>query len=335
MKYPIFLLLLFSFQAFAIKGEYVDSRKAGFTCKLTLKARVEGEIREVICTGSFIGNKTFSTADHCLKDVKNQEILFNQKAVTEKAFFTCPDSETHYPVKDIFSFSDSGHSEYQDLGLLKVENEVSAPKVLIPDSSEEIETALNDSKNCFIAGYGLDNDNLYGVLKVAQLKNSENKPIDIHHLGSSYRIRLTKNFADHGDSGGPLYCETKRGMILIGATHGGLIGDTFSDTEKLNQSLDWVKYLTSKNNGSDEFFRKYQRIIENCESMALCLNKMKEVGVLTTQVNDVLQIFFAQTRTIRSEVTMGKDVAMTDLDSLWDVFSKQWDGNDCFKKLYP
>lgn len=335
MKWLLYLHLIISFSAFAIKGEYIQDHDLSSTCKLTFFVKQEGKILTGTCTGSFIGNKTFITAEHCYDDVATNQEMFKSQQLPQNSFFTCPGSDKKYVVKNLFPMKNSHLNELQDMAIIKVEDEVDAKSIALPKSSEEIETALKDTKNCYVSGYGLDNDEKYGVLKTARVTNLENHPKDIFSVGSSQRVRLRENYADHGDSGGPLYCETPTGTILMGVVHGGVKGVKFGDIEKINAALDWMAYHRDHVDSSEELFNQLMINTDLCHSLGKCSDAMKKISQLTSDADKIMMKLLKQSEEQRVEVLYGNEKSKVKLDDLWEEMIKEWQRNDCFKKLYP
>jgi hypothetical protein len=102
MKWVLYLQIIISFSAFAIKGEYTNDHDLPSTCKLTFFVKREGKILVGTCSGSFIGNKTFITAEHCYDDVVSNQEDFNSHELPQNSFFTCPGSEKNMSSKTYF-----------------------------------------------------------------------------------------------------------------------------------------------------------------------------------------------------------------------------------------
>jgi hypothetical protein len=335
MKWTLILTIFITYSAFGVKGEYVQHHDLSSTCKLTFFVKHEDKILTGTCTGSFIGNKTFITAEHCYDDVVTNQEKFKSQQLPEKSFFTCPGSEKKHVVKDFFPMKNSRLNELQDIALIKVEEDVEAKALALPKSHEEIEATLKNTENCYISGYGLDNDDKYGVLKTARVTNLENNPRDIFSVGSSQRVRLRENYADHGDSGGPLYCETPNGTVLIGVVHGGVKGVKFGDIEKVNAALEWIAYHRDHPDSKEELFHQLMVTTDMCHSLLECSEAMKNISLLTSDTDEIMKKLMKQTEDQRTEVLYGNEKSVVKLKDLWDEMLKEWQRNDCYKKLYP
>lgn len=335
MKGIAFILLIFSMPLWAVKGQYVEGHDLTSTCKLTFYVKQDNKILTGTCSASFIGNKTFVTAEHCYEDVSQNLQMVRSQEMNQGSFFTCPGSEKKYTASNLFPMKNSGLSELQDIAIIKVEEEVSVGPIKIPKSAEELETLLSDKQNCYISGYGLDNENKYGVLKTARITNIENKPLDIFSSGSRYRVRLRENYADHGDSGGPLYCEGKDGAVLIGVVHGGMKGAIFSDIEKLSVGLDWLNFHKNYDVKDEELFRKVVSTTDMCESLTRCSETLKKINELTADTDKVISVLLKQTGEIRAQIDYGGELNSVTLNDLWEEMIREWEKNNCFKKLYP
>jgi hypothetical protein len=335
MKALFFFSFFITTSVFAIKGETIEGHDLSSTCKLTFYVKQEAKVLVGTCTGSFLGNKTFITAEHCFEDVlKNQE-LNHKKELIQTSFFTCPGSDKKYEVKELFPMKNSGLEEQQDMALMKVTTDVEAKPISLPTSSDAMEEALKEKQNCYISGYGLDNDEKYGVLKTARLAEVDNRPLDLFNSGSSYRVRLSKNYADHGDSGGPLYCETTQGPVLIGVVHGGIKGIKFSDIEKLSISLEWITFHRDHVETNEDLFKLVNRSSSMCKSLQDCSDALKKINQLTADTDRIMAQLMKETQDQRAEILYHGEKSNVKLNDLWEEMIKQWEKNDCYKKLYP
>jgi V8-like Glu-specific endopeptidase len=331
----LFLLTLLSTSAFAVKGEYIQGHDLASTCILTFFVKKGEKVLTGTCSGSFIGNKTFVTAEHCYDEVAHNSEKFQSQQLPQKSFFTCPGSEKKYQVQNLFPMKNSRSSEWQDLALIKVEESVDAPPIQLPKSADEIENALKDKENCYMSGYGLDNEDKYGVLKTARVASLENSPKDLFSVGSTQRVRLRENYTDHGDSGGPLYCKTPNGTILIGAVHGGVKGVKFNDVEKINAALDWINYHKDNANSNEDTFQRVMINSDLCQNLIECSEAMKKLNALSGDVEKVMSKLIKKSDAYKMEVLLGGETLVVKMEEVWEEMIKQWEKNDCYKKLYP
>ena len=333
MRILLYLTVFVSTSVLAIKGETLLGHDLASTCKLTFYVKEGPKVMIGTCTGSFLGNKTFITAEHCFDDViKNQE-LNHKKELTQTSFFTCPGSDKKYDVKELFPMKNSGLDEQQDMALMKVSTEVDAQPISLPSSPEAMEEALKDKENCYISGYGLDNEEKYGVLKTARLAVVDNRPLDLFNSGSSHRVRLSKNYADHGDSGGPLYCETPQGPVLIGVVHGGIKGIKFSDIEKLSITLEWINFHRNNVETNEDLFKLVNRTSSMCKFLEECSEALKKINQLTADTDKIMNLLMKQTQDQRTEILYHGEKSDVKLKDLWEEMIKQWEKNDCYQKI--
>jgi hypothetical protein len=333
MKILLYLSVLVSTSVLAIKGETLLGHDLASTCKLTFYVKEGPKVMVGTCTGSFLGNKTFITAEHCFDDVFKNKELNHKKELSQTSFFTCPGSDKKYDVKELFPMKNSGLDEQQDMALMKVSTEVDAQPIALPSSPEAMEEALKDKDNCYISGYGLDNEEKYGVLKTARLADVNNRPLDLFNSGSSHRVRLSKNYADHGDSGGPLYCETPKGTVLIGVVHGGIKGIKFSDIEKLSISLEWINFHRNNVETNEDLFKLVNRTSSLCKSLEECSEALKKINQLTADTDKIMNLLMKQTQDQRTEILYHGEKSDVKLKDLWDEMIKQWEKNDCYQKI--
>jgi hypothetical protein len=331
----LFLCLFFSTSALAVKGDYVQGHDLNSTCRLTFFVKKGEKVLTGTCTGSFIGNKTFVTAEHCYDNVSVNSEKYQSQQLPQNSFFTCPGSEKKYQVKNLFPMKNSRLSEWQDLALIKVEESVDAQPLQLPKSSDEIESALKDKDNCYMSGYGLDNEEKYGILKTARVSSLENNPKDPFSVGSTQRVRLRENYPDHGDSGGPLYCKTPNGTILIGAVHGGVKGAKFNDVEKINAALEWINFHKDNEDSNEETFKRVMINSDLCQNLLECSEAMRKLNLLTDDVDKVMTKLIKQNADYKMELLRGGEKSVVKLELIWEELIKQWEQNSCYKKLYP
>ena len=335
MKILLLLTAFISTSVLAIRGETIQGHDLASTCKLTFYVKQDAKVLVGTCTGSFIGKKTFITAEHCFEDVAKNQELFHKKLIPDSSFFTCPGSDKKYEVQDLFPNKFSGLDEMQDMAIMKVKNDVDANPISLPKSPEAMELALIDKEHCYISGYGLDNEEKYGVLKTARLTQVDNRPLDLFNSGSRHRVRLSQNYADHGDSGGPLYCETDQGPVLIGVVHGGIQGTKFSDIEKLSITLDWISFHRDHGDKNEDMFKLVNRTGSMCKSLVECSEALKKINQLTTDTDKIMVQLMKQTQDQRTQILYGGEKSDVKLKDLWNEMIKQWEKNDCYNKLYP
>jgi Trypsin len=337
VKLYLILLFLISYPALAIKGEYADkSHELASTCKLVLKIfdPVKNKVLSGLCSSSFVGKKSFLTAAHCLSDT-NQALSDHKKGlVPEAPYFQCPQSETHYPLISTVDISSGGNGSDYDFGMIKVKDSPSIPEIRSPASTQEADELLQDMTKCFINGYGLDNEEKYGTLRAAQVIDLDTKPLS---LGSAPpMVRVKKNFGDHGDSGGPMYCNGKDGPVLIGVIHGKQKSSIqFSDIHRVDKVTDWLSYHRNNENSSNEKFAKIARLEETCQSIDECFAKLEGAAKLSKDMSLILKALNKNVRDVKSKAVAGNEVTQKELDKSWDEMIEVWEKQDCYKVLYP
>lgn len=174
-----------------------------------------------ICTGTLISKNMVMTATHCLESMKTNDIsvylgaqlpkdIENAKLLKISGWATHPNyqlvlDENEYPVTGL-----------NDIALIRLAKNAPASAKPVPILSDRV--SLPPNQPLLLAGYGLLNE--IGQLVYATELNYVHVPL----------VRVWDNFlitdqtggqgACSGDSGGPAYIETARGLIVVGVTRG-------------------------------------------------------------------------------------------------------------------
>lgn len=173
------------------------------------------------CTGTLISKNLVLTATHCLEymgeglvyvylGAKLPKKFDNRKLLKVKKWITHPDfkmvlDENEYPITGV-----------NDVALIRLEKTAPATATPVPILNSKV--PLSRGQSLLLAGYGL----------VQEIDT----PIDAEGL-NYVRVPLAKVWnsilvtdqtnaqgACSGDSGGPAYLETKKGLIVVGITRG-------------------------------------------------------------------------------------------------------------------
>lgn len=293
MKY-FFVYILIITNALAIKGVYTsDPEKVpdqacfiSFKSKTTLENIEKNNIPNCDgvwcpngCSGTYIGGVHLLTAKHCVESLES----------SKDAYVKCPNGEKVEIVENI-SPSNGVFEKNRDVGLLKLKNELSIAGMPIVENEDELDELMKTPENCYMAGYGLDNDNNWGKLLVAQTDKVKIDNVRYNWNIARHMMRLTGNYADHGDSGGTYYCEKDGKKILVGTFHGRGRFEEGVLVEKLHSIKPWVDYRTSPfGELDDDTFKSQKNIIDVCEGLQDCIVDLKELQSLGEDVSLILQ----------------------------------------------
>lgn len=337
LSFLTLFMLLFSFTALAVKGTYAPKEfELPQTCKLTISVEVDGQVRQGICTASFVGKKTFTTAEHCEKAVTENLFLLESKKVTEAPYFQCPGSEKKYSVSPTtYPMKDTRYPEHQDIALLKVEEDIPNLKAMsIPTSGGHIAKLLEDPTKCYINGYGQDNENKSGTLHAAQVVEWDAKPAGFFG-GSTEAFKLTKNYADHGDSGGPMYCFDGKNPVLVGVVHGGQNGGGFSTIEKFTKALDWINLVKDSEKPDVQKFNSILKIEDRCSAVDECFAKLNSTAKLSADMKKIFDKVFTNVKSIKNQMVKGENLEEKTIEEAWKSIDEEWKKNNCYNVLYP
>jgi V8-like Glu-specific endopeptidase len=323
MRKAVFLFLL-TLPVWAIKGKYADPKfQHESTCKIEFSTKIStGEVLPDMCTGSLLSSKVLITAEHCVNAIRTSEPTPIPKIV-------CANGEESLIEKTIQA-REAGLDEAQDLGFLELKTEIKAKTVKLFKTKEEEDAILEDKKSCYLAGYGKDNENNFGQLKVAAVDSVDLKPFSIGSY-SSQMFRLSGNRADGGDSGGPVYCFKDGQAYLVGIHQGGTTGMEYSNSERLNQIKDWLFGIQNKNYVEEDWWYKYYIHRNMCLSFMQCLETFKSAGDLTLKMEGIVRAILKTAQEIKTE----DQPTIEEMDRSWENMVDFWEKNKCFKRLYP
>lgn len=330
----LILGLLITGSAFGIEGKYASAEKElRSTCKLVFQVWDvdKKKIAAGICSSSFIGNKSFLTAEHCHDTVEQAQADYKNKLTKTQPYFQCPGSEKQYKVLQTQGFRTSGQAVAQDLGVMKVKEAINIRPVELPADAEEANELLAKNKDCFLSGYGYDNDQKYGTLKAASVDT-----VDVNK--NSPKATIRGNLGVHGDSGGPVYCITDRGPVVVGVIQGGLRGIRATDVDKITTSLTWLVHgRNSKKTvlDSDKEVSLYEDITETCESVNQCRDKMVEAHKLTKDLEAVIKKLNEQVEVLGVKIKDPEGPGRVQLEKTWKDLVAVWEKEGCYKVIYP
>lgn len=269
MKRLILLSLFITAPLYAIKGEYASSEfELPQSCRLTIPITQNGEEKWGLCSGTYVGNKTFVTAEHCHKYI----IQSSTSGAKELPYFQCPGIEKKFPLnlEALYPMRDTKHKERLDIAIIKVEEDIDGLRpMILPTSKEEVEELIAKNENCYINGYGIDNDNKSGTLRAAKTVNIS-KSTSIIYQTSTQSMTLRENYTQNGDSGGAMYCINSSGeKIFVGVSDAGK--KDFSTVEKISSILDWINNAKSSDTFDSEKFNALLEVQNSCVDLSKCI----------------------------------------------------------------
>jgi len=327
----IYLIYFLSLNAWAIKGQYASQEHENqASCKISFQFKnSKGTISKGICSASLISSKVLTVVEHCLGDIESNFNDSRSKLVpTPKAI--CGGEEIE--ITSTSHLSDMGFDQ-TDVGFLELATESTKKPFDIPFNVADYLKLLEDPHDCYLNGYGLDNDNKYGVLKSAAIKKlSTETPISINLERTSDFFQVSGNVPDHGDSGGGVFCERDQKNYLIGVISGVDPGATLKNIEKLEKLLFLLQHIQSHNKIDKEFFVSLEHHQRLCDNVAKCKTRM-EIGHLSLDVSAVVKKmdhFFEDLKKRPGTSMEYKEIQKAN-DKLIEFYNDQ----DCYRRLYP
>lgn len=335
MRAILFLCIFIPTSVFAVKGEYADEQfELKSSCKLKFFAEQAGEILSGTCTASYMGNKSFVTAEHCQDSLIRSFMLSSRENGPEKPYVICDGGEK-IPLTRSDKLDGNSLDYAQDIAFFKTESDPKVSPIKMASSTEQVNDMMENNE-CYFNGYGLDNDDKHGELRAAKVKSFNAKVFSLFGGSNPFMFEIGGgNTADHGDSGGPVYCLNDKGEpIHMGVIHGNEKGSSYTKVERVTQSPELVQFYLNNENPNMDMIKKGIRVKTMCEDMLKCSNAMKELGGLSSDVGDIVSVLSKQTSSIFTNIVQGENVELQTIDQLWDELYKFWDTQDCYDKLY-
>lgn len=320
----IILLLIYSY-AWAIKGEYASKEfENEASCKIYYELKSpEGKILKGTCSASLLSSKILMTADHCLGDI-NQNLSSASEDQIAPAKVICGEEEIE--IKKTTRLREGGF-DFQDIGLIELKKESHKKPFQIPENKTMYQELLQKNENCYLNGYGLDNDQKYGQLRAAKVTKLDSTPLNIY--SSSTVFKVNGNVPDHGDSGGGVYCQVGEKNYLVGVIVGGILGSPSKDIEKIDSLFYWLQYIQKNNQINKELMSSVNHYFTLCRSIDQCVKLMKGPGELTLNVMKAIKKM--------NEFYTDKYL-LSDYDQIQIMNSEMvdfWNEQNCFNRLYP
>jgi hypothetical protein len=330
-----------SLPLFAIKGKYSENNSESI-CKLSFEVPCEKDKTRYckgICTATYIGNKKIISADHCRHSIewsiKTELLCDNSNPVTV--------IKSHQFPKNSFDTS-------QDVALFDLESEPINKKtnknlksMKIPVSSKHTNELLSHPESCFIAGYGLDNDEKFGTLRTSKVDKLQKDNVLRTNNGFSYysakeQVELQGNYADSGDSGGPVYCKNEQGeFVLVAINQGSTKGLDLSYAEKVSAISEWVNFHLGSHSDQTDIFTMFKKQSRMCNSILYCLEELDQVSTTSKEILNVIRVLAKDLakenlRYTDIEKNISSDEVLVKLEEIneqWSLIHKQ-----CFDILY-
>ncbi|WP_413582127.1 S1 family peptidase [Bdellovibrio sp. HCB288] len=230
-----------------INGKSVDrdSTVANATVALML---ADGDRIRTVCTGTLVSKDLVVTAGHCVEPIYSgyeMVVSFGPETYTSKNegdlreidraisydYLTPPVGESH--TRSI--------NELRDVALIKLRT--SAPKWAVPVPILGSEAGLRMGQSVLLAGFGRTNEFVSAMSTLLQSTHVDIVSVEDRKI----TVDQSKGTgACWGDSGGPAFLETDRGLVVIGATSGSAYGSVDCHTKVVYASLPGFKEFLQK-----------------------------------------------------------------------------------------
>ncbi|XGC81271.1 trypsin-like serine protease [Bdellovibrio bacteriovorus] len=203
-----------------IGGQAAKETEAVTSSTVSLLVNVDGNLTP-FCTGILISKNLVLTAQHCFATTAEQQIVVSfgtsiPKNMEDGTLREVESFVLHAKYKTIYDKNGFPVSALNDVALIKLAE--FAPESALPAPILDEGIALNEGQELLLSGFGL---------------TYELKP-RVYATGMNYvRVPLAKTIdtilvtdqtsakgACFGDSGGPAFLETSKGLIVVGITRG-------------------------------------------------------------------------------------------------------------------
>lgn len=203
-----------------IGGEKATASDAVTASTVSLMMGYKGKLYS-FCTGTLISEDLILTAAHCLHSVSDNQVFvaFGEVLPTELSdpnLQEVVDWTTHPEYRVVRDATGAMISARNDVALVKLAQAAPEQAIVVPILEESV--ALVPGESLLLAGYGLEKE----IGERIPAKGLNFVRVPLAKLWESILVTDQNNAkgACNGDSGGPAYLETKKGLVVVGITRG-------------------------------------------------------------------------------------------------------------------
>lgn len=174
-----------------------------------------------ICTGTLISKNLILTASHCVEQMEAEDISISfgtqlPTDFTNAKLVKVTSLKTHPDFKMIFDENEEPITGQNDIALLRIEQ--NAPDTARPVPVLTDKRPLPPGQSLLLAGFGLVNE-IGDPVYATELNYTY---VPLARVQDNFLITDQTNAkgACSGDSGGPAYVETAKGLVVVGVTRG-------------------------------------------------------------------------------------------------------------------
>jgi secreted trypsin-like serine protease len=189
---------------------------------------VDADRTKSFCTGTLVSKDLVVTAAHCVEPLLSGyqvQVSFGSETYSSKNEGELREIERAYTYEMLYpshGMTDAMRTinDLKDVALVKLLT--SAPKWAVPVPILGSESSLASDQELLIAGFGRTQEDQASMSKFLQWTNVNIVKVEDRRI----EVDQTKGTgACWGDSGGPAYVKTDKGLVVVGATSGAAYGD--------------------------------------------------------------------------------------------------------------
>lgn len=190
------------------------------------------------CTGTLVSKNLVLTAAHCLKENQYKPSIFFGEVLPsfdeQSKLLQVSEWVTHPEYGWTYDDNHSAISTHHDIALIKLQSEIPAMAQPVPILDSSVQVKVGDS--LLLTGYGLIDDLNY---KMAEGLNYVRVPVADLLTNIIVTDQTNARGACNGDSGGPAFLETDKGLVVVGVTRGphGEVSDCHHYGEYTNATM--------------------------------------------------------------------------------------------------